>query len=63
MFDDDTKIFREIRILGDASSLQIDLGRLKTWSQTSGLALNKAKYDRQGTLPEFSFRRGNIVYL
>ena len=47
MFDDDTKIFREIRILGDASSLQIDLGRLETWSQTSGLALNKAKCKAQ----------------
>jgi len=30
MLADDTKIFRKIRILGDASSLQIDLGRLET---------------------------------
>ena len=43
MFADDTKIFKEIRTLGDASSIQIHLGRLETWSQTSGLAFNEAK--------------------
>ena len=43
MFADETKIFKEIRTLGDASSLQIDLGRLETWSQSSGLAFNEAK--------------------
>ena len=47
MSADDTKIFREIRTLGDASSLQIDLGRLKTWSQTSGLVFNEAKCKAQ----------------
>ena len=30
MFADDTKIFREIKTLGDASSLQEDLGKLAT---------------------------------
>ena len=44
---DDTKIFKEIRTLGDASSIQIHLGRLETWSQTSGLAFNEAKCKAQ----------------
>ena len=43
MFADDTKIFREIKTLGDASSLQGDLGKLATWSQSSGLLFNEAK--------------------
>ena len=47
MFADDTKIFREIKTLGDASSLQTDLGRLETWSQTSGLVFNVAKCKAQ----------------
>ena len=47
MFADDTKIFKEIRTLGDASSIQIHLGRLETWSQTSGLAFNEAKCKAQ----------------
>ena len=32
IFADDTKIFIEIKTLGDASSLQKDLGKLTTWS-------------------------------
>ena len=47
MFDDDTKIFREIKTLGDASSLQEDLGKLATWSQSSGLLFNEAKCKAQ----------------
>ena len=47
MFAYDTKIFKEIRTLGDASSIQIHLGRLETWSQTSGLAFNEAKCKAQ----------------
>ena len=47
MFADDIKIFKEIRALGDASSFQIDLGRLETWSQTSSLAFNEAKCKAQ----------------
>ena len=47
MFDDDTKIFREIKTLGDASSLQGDLGKLATWSQSSGLLFNEAKCEAQ----------------
>ena len=47
MFADDTKIFREIKTLGDASSLQKDLGKLATWSQSSGLLFNEAKYKAQ----------------
>ena len=43
MFADDTKIFREIKTLGDASSLQEDLGKLATWSQLSGLLFNEDK--------------------
>ena len=43
MFADDTKIFGEIKSLGDASSLQEDLGKLSTWSQLSGLLFNEAK--------------------
>ena len=37
MFADDKKIFREIKTLADASSLQEDLGKLAAWSQSSGL--------------------------
>ena len=37
MFADDKKIFREIKTLADASSLQEDLGKLAVWSQSSGL--------------------------
>ena len=45
---DDTKIFREIKsTLGDASSLQKDLGKLATWSQSSGLLFNEAKCKAQ----------------
>ena len=47
MFADDTKIFREIKTLGDASSLQKDLGKLATWSQSSRLLFNEAKYKAQ----------------
>ena len=47
MFADDTKIFREIKTLGDASSLQKDLGKLVTWSQSSRLLFNEAKYKEQ----------------
>ena len=47
MFADDTKIFREIKTLGDASSLQEDLGKLATWSQSSGLLFNEAKCEAQ----------------
>ena len=43
MFADDTKIFGEIKTLGDASSLQKDLGKLATWSQSSGLLFNETK--------------------
>ena len=46
-FADDTKIFREIKTLGDAPSLQIDLGKLATWSQSSGLLFNEAKCKAQ----------------
>ena len=44
---DDTKIFREIKTLGDASSLQEDLGKLATWSQSSGLLFKEAKCKAQ----------------
>lgn len=43
MFADDTKIFREIKTLGDASSLREDLGKLATWSQSSGLLFNEVE--------------------
>ena len=43
MFADNSKIFREIETLGDASSLQKDLGKqLATRSQSSGLLFNEA---------------------
>ena len=41
MFADDTKIFREIKNLRGVSSLQKDLGKPVTWSQSSGLLLTK----------------------
>ena len=46
MFADDTKIFSEIKTLGVASSLQT-FGKLGTWSQSSGLLFNEAKYKAQ----------------
>ena len=49
MFADDTKIFGEIKTLGDASSLQEDLGKLATWSQLSGLLFNEVS-ERRSTL-------------
>ena len=42
MIADDTKIFREIKTLGDE-----DLGKLATWSQSSGLLFNEAKCKAQ----------------
>ena len=47
MFADDTRIFSKIKTLGAASSLQKDLGKLATWSQSSGLLFNEAKYKAQ----------------
>ena len=47
MFADDTKIFREIKTLDDAFSLQKDLGKLATWSYSSGLLVNEAKCKAQ----------------
>ena len=47
MFADDTKIFREIKTLGNASSLQKDIGKLSTWSQSSRLLFDEAKYKAQ----------------
>ena len=47
MFADDTKIFREMKTLGDASSLQEDFGKLATCSQSSGLLFNEAKCEAQ----------------
>ena len=47
MFADDTKIFRDIKTLGDAFSLQKDRGKLATWSQSSGLLFNEANYKAQ----------------
>ena len=47
MFADDTKIVREIKTLGDVSSLQKDLGKLATWSQSFGLLFNEDKYKAQ----------------
>ena len=47
MFADDTKIFREIKTLDDAFSLQKDLGKLATWSYSSGLLFNEAKCKAQ----------------
>lgn len=46
MFADDTKIFRE-KTLDDAFSLQKDLGKLATWSYSSGLLFNEAKCKAQ----------------
>ena len=47
MFADDTKIFREIKTLGNVSTLQEDLEKLATWSQSSGLLFNEAKCKAQ----------------
>ena len=47
MFADDTKIFREIKTLDDAFSLQKDLEKLATWSYSSGLLFNEAKCKAQ----------------
>ena len=47
VFADDTRIFSKIKTMGDASSLQKDLGKLATWSQSSGLLFNEAKNKAQ----------------
>ena len=47
MFANDIKIFRGIKTLGDASSLQKDRGKLATWSQSSGLFFNEVKCKAQ----------------
>ena len=44
MFADDTKIFREIKTLGNTSFF---FGKLTTWSQTPGLLFNEAKCKAQ----------------
>ena len=50
MFADDTKTFREIKTLGGGGGvcyLHKDLGKLATWSQSSGLLFNEAKCVRR----------------
>ena len=47
MLADDTKIFREIKTLRDAFSLQKDRGKPATWSQSSGLLFNEANCKAQ----------------
>ena len=47
MFADDTRIFSKKKTLGAASSLQKDLGKLVTSSQSSRLLFNEAKYKEQ----------------
>ena len=62
MFADDTKIFREIKTLGDASSLQKDLGKLAT----SGLLFNevcKAQHITRKTKPILSSYKLNNTAL
>ena len=47
MLANDTKIFREIKTLRDAFSLQKDRGKPATWSQSSGLLFNEANCKAQ----------------
>ena len=66
MFADDTKIFREMKTLGDASSLQEDLGKLATCSQSSGLLFNevcKAQHITRKTKPILSSYKLNNTAL
>ena len=57
---DDTKIFREIKTLGDTFSLQKDRWKLATSSQSSGLLFNeancKAQYITRKTKPSRQHR-------
>ena len=63
MFADDTKIFREIKTLRDASSssLQKDLEKLATWSQSSGLLFNEANITRKTKPMVSSYKLNNTA--
>ena len=63
MFADDTKIFREIKTLRDASSssLQKDLEKLATWSQSSGLLFNEANITRKTKPMVSSYKHNNTA--
>ena len=43
MYADDTKVFKEIERLKDASALQADLKSITCWSEGTGLQFNKEK--------------------
>ena len=47
MFADDTKIYKKIKSLEDAASLQSDINHLDDWSTTSGLKFNEIKCKSQ----------------
>lgn len=47
MFADDTKLFKQIKSIGDSELLQRDLRQLETWSQESGITFNKTKCKSQ----------------
>ena len=43
MYEDDTKIYKEIKSRDDCASLQEDLGSLSAWSADSGLSFDETK--------------------
>ena len=47
MFADDTKIYKKIKSLEDATLLQSDINRLHVWSSASGLLFNETKCKTQ----------------
>ena len=47
MFADDTKIYKKIKSLEDAASLQSDINHLHVWSSTSRLMFNEIKCKSQ----------------
>ena len=43
MYEDDTKIYKEIKSRDDCASLQEDLSSLSAWSADSGLSFDETK--------------------
>ncbi len=53
MFADDTKLFKEIRMVNDAKQLQNDISNLESRSNTSGLSLNGTNPKHRQLLASF----------
>ena len=50
MYADDTKVFKEIKTLKDASALQADLTSVNCWSEDTKLQFNEEKLNVQSII-------------